>query len=155
MLAVLFTGLMAGIFLTWTNAVTPGIGRLDDKAYLSALQSMNRVIINPLFYVVFIVPIISMPISTAINFGSKGIYDFKLLLAATLIYWTGAFFVTIFGNIPLNEILEHTPLEKLSVEELSVLRDKIEIKWNDFNLIRTIFSFISFALLILSLILRK
>ena len=44
--AILSTGLMAGIFFTWSNAVKPGIGKLSDKEYLKALQSMNRVILN-------------------------------------------------------------------------------------------------------------
>ena len=44
--AILSTGLMAGIFFTWSNAVKPGIGKLSDIEYLKALQSMNRVILN-------------------------------------------------------------------------------------------------------------
>ena len=40
-MATLSTGLMAGIFFTWTNAVTPGIGKLKDIEYLGALQAMN------------------------------------------------------------------------------------------------------------------
>jgi uncharacterized membrane protein len=40
-LAIFSTGLMAGIFFTWSNAVAPGIGKLSDMGYLSALQSMN------------------------------------------------------------------------------------------------------------------
>ena len=41
--AILSTGLMAGIFFTWSNAVKPGIGKLSDLEYLKALQSSNRV----------------------------------------------------------------------------------------------------------------
>ena len=36
--AILSTGLMAGIFFTWSNAVKPGIGKLSDLEYLKALQ---------------------------------------------------------------------------------------------------------------------
>ena len=53
-IAILFTGLMAGIFFTWSNAVKPGIGKLSDIEYLTALQSMNRVILNNTFKLVFI-----------------------------------------------------------------------------------------------------
>lgn len=155
MLAIIATGMMAGIFFTWSNAVKPGIGVLNDSVYLSALQSMNRVIINPLFFIVFMSPVIFLPIATALNHGSNAIYDFRLLLAATLIYWAGAFLVTIMGNIPLNELLNHTILEKSSMEELSNLRDRIEVKWNVFNLIRTISSTISFVLVTLSILLSK
>jgi len=70
-LATMSTGLMAGIFFTWTNAVTPGIGKLKDIEYLSALQSMNRVILNPAFYLVFICPILTLPLTTILNYNSQ------------------------------------------------------------------------------------
>ena len=57
-LAILLTGLMAGIFFTWSNAVKPGIGKLSDIEYLRALQSMNRVILNNAFKIIFLGAII-------------------------------------------------------------------------------------------------
>ena len=42
--AILLTGIMAGIFFTWSNAVMPGIGKLEDLEFLRAFKSMNRVI---------------------------------------------------------------------------------------------------------------
>jgi uncharacterized membrane protein len=148
--AIVSTGLMAGIFFTWSNAVKPGIGTLDDMTYMKAFQAMNRLILNPLFYLVFILPVLSIAISTCMSFGSTKEYVFELLLTATLIYCLGVFLVTIAGNIPLNELLEHTDLEKISQIELSDLRGKIETKWNNFNLVRTISSFIAFVLLVIS-----
>jgi len=52
-LAILFTGLMAGIFFTWSNTVKPGIGKLGDLEYLRTFQSMNRVILNNTFKIIF------------------------------------------------------------------------------------------------------
>ena len=52
--ATCFTGLMAGIFFTWTNAVKPGISKLRDLEYLKSFQSMNRVILNIPFKLLFI-----------------------------------------------------------------------------------------------------
>lgn len=52
--ATCLTGLMAGIFFTWSNAVKPGIGKLTDLEYLKSFQSMNRVILNIPFKVLFI-----------------------------------------------------------------------------------------------------
>ena len=62
--AIVSTGLMAGIFFTWTNAVKPGIGTLDDINYMKAFKAMNRVILNPLFYMAFILPVLTISIST-------------------------------------------------------------------------------------------
>ena len=153
--ATLSTGLMAGIFFTWTNAVKPGIGTLDDMTYMKAFQAMNRLILNRLFYIVFILPVLTISISTYMSFGSTKLYVFELFLLSTLLYMLGVFLITILGNIPLNELLENTDLEKISLTELSDLRGKIENKWNNFNLIRTVSSFISFLLLVICLFFIK
>ena len=146
---------MAGIFFTWTNAVKPGIGTLDDMTYMKAFQAMNRLILNPLFNIVFILPVLTISISTYMSFGSTKLYVFELFLLSTLLYVLGVFLITILGNIPLNELLENTDLEKISLTELSDLRGKIENKWNNFNLIRTVSSFISFLLLVICLFFIK
>jgi len=155
-LATLSTGLMAGIFFTWTNAVTPGIGKLNDIEYLNALQSMNRVILNPAFYLVFFGAVLLLPLAAALNYRSVPNTIFWLLVLAAVIYLIGSFFVTVFGNIPLNNLLDKTNLNVISPEDATNLRKSIETKWNNFNLIRTITSAISFMILIISgLILNK
>ena len=52
-LLIVLTGLSAGLCFTWTNAVTPGIGRLDDLGFLQSFQQMNRTILNPIFFIAF------------------------------------------------------------------------------------------------------
>lgn len=152
-LATLSTGLMAGIFFTWTNAVTPGIGKLADISYLNALQSMNRIILNPAFYLVFWGAVLLIPLAAALNYITEPNTVFWLLVSASVIYWLGSFFVTFLGNIPLNNLLDKTNLEEISLEDAKNLRKSIETKWNNFNLIRTITSTISFLLLIISCLL--
>ena len=149
--SIFLTGLMAGIFFTWSNAVKPGIGKLNDLDYLSALQSMNRVILNSLFLIVFIGAIISVALVPVFHFHPKNI--FWLLILIVIIYWVGVFSVTVFGNIPLNEILDKRNLSIMNPNDLSLLRDSIENRWNNFNLIRSISSAISFLLLIISFVL--
>lgn len=144
---ILLTGLSAGLCFTWSNAVTTGIGKLDDLSYLSAFQQMNRSIINPLFIIVFFGPLFA---------GLTNIYLFKnesgtmiwLLIIAVALYFFGVILVTIFGNVPLNEILDKTNLEISSIQDLKQLRERFESKWNRFHLVRTITSAISFLVLI-------
>jgi uncharacterized membrane protein len=124
---------------------------LNNICYLTAFKAMNKAILNPLFYITFILPVLTIPISAYMNYGSPNFYVFKLLLASTLIYLFGVFMITINGNIPINELLENTDLQKITDTELSSLRDNIENKWNNLNLMRTISSFISFLLLIICL----
>ena len=93
---------------------------------------------NPAFYVLFICPILTLPLATILNYNSAPALVFKLLLVASSIYLAGSFLVTILGNIPLNNLLHRNDLEKISIENTKDLRSKIEEKWNAFNLIRTI-----------------
>ena len=151
-LAILLTGLMAGIFFTWSNAVKPGIGKLSDIEYLKALQSMNRVILNNTFKFIFagsIFCVLLVPLFY-LNLYPKNI--FWLLALISLIYLVGVFIITIKGNIPLNEILDKTNLESISIQEVANLRTSIESKWNSLNLIRCISSAITFLLLTISFV---
>jgi uncharacterized membrane protein len=151
--SIFLTGLMAGIFFTWSNAVKPGIGKLNDIDYLSALQSMNRVILNSLFLIVFIGTIISVALVPVFHFHIYPKNIFWLLILIVIIYLVGVFSVTVFGNIPLNEILDKRNLSVMNPNDLSLLRDSIENRWNNFNLIRSISSALSFLLLIISYVL--
>ena len=155
-LAILLTGLMAGIFFTWSNAVKPCIGKLSDIEYLTALQSMNRVILNNAFKIIFLGSIIAVALVPVFYFNLYPKNIFLLFVFTLVIYWIGVFGVTVSGNIPLNEILDKTNLESITSEEIKTLRKSIEVKWNNFNIIRCISSAITFLILIISfLILDK
>ena len=153
--AILLTGLMAGIFFTWSNAVKPGIGKLSDIEYLRSLQSMNRVILNKAFLGIFMGAVVAVVLAPIFHFKIYHSNIFWLLIIAFVIYWVGVFGVTIFGNIPLNEKLDKTNLETTTPEGLKALRMTIEDKWNKFNLIRSYSSVITFILLIISSLLLK
>ena len=150
-IAVLFTGLSAGLCFTWTNAVTLGIGRLDDLGYLQSFQQMNRTILNPMFFVVFFGPFF-LNLLNIYFFKSNSQTMVYLLILATALYFFGVILITIFGNVPLNELLDKTNLVSANDRELKSLREAFEMKWNRLHLIRTITSILSFLLLLISLI---
>ncbi|RUT69945.1 DUF1772 domain-containing protein [Flavobacterium cupreum] len=153
LLATLFTGLLAGVFFTWSNAITPGIGRLYTLSYLRAFQEMNRTILNPLFFLV-IFGAMFFSFATA-YFHKSNTVLFWLFLSAAVIYFIGVFLLTIMGNVPLNEMLNKTDLLTISLEDANVLREKFEAKWNTLHLIRTIVAVISFLLLIIGCLLKN
>lgn len=152
LLTTFFTGLTAGLCFTWGNAVTPGIGRLDDLGYLHAFQQMNRAILNPLFIIIFMGPTITH-IANVFLFKSGNTSLFWIVVAAAALYLIGLVLMTVIGNVPLNEMIDKVDLLSASSEELSDLRNKFEVKWNQFHRIRTITTSISFALLIISILL--
>ena len=116
-----------------------------------SFQQMNRTIINPLFFLVFFGPFILGLICLYWFKGSPGTLMWLLVLA-TAVYFFGVVLVTIFGNVPLNEMLDKVDLNMASPEKLGQLRESFELKWNRLHLIRTITSVISFLFLLLALI---
>ena len=85
-LGILFTGLTAGLCFTWSNAITPGIGKLDDLGFLRSFQAMNRVIINPSFLIVFFGPVVLLFIN-AFLYRNDFPITFKTFLVAALLYF--------------------------------------------------------------------
>ncbi|WP_272152113.1 DUF1772 domain-containing protein [Tenacibaculum aiptasiae] len=154
MLSILFTGLSAGLCFTWSNAITPGIGRLDDLGFLQAFQAMNRSILNSSFLIVFLGPVLLL-FTNAILHRNSNPATFKSFLIAAILYFVGIGIITVFKNVPLNEMLDKTVLENLSALELKELRAKFEQPWNRWHIQRTIASFAAFALLLVGLIYSK
>jgi len=154
MLSILFTGLSAGLCFTWSNAITPGIGRLEDLGFLQAFQAMNRSILNASFLIVFLGPVLLLFVNAILHRNANP-DTFKSFLIAAILYFVGIGIITVFKNVPLNEMLDKTVLENLSAIELKELRAKFEQPWNRWHIQRTITSFTSFTLLLVGLIYSK
>lgn len=154
LVSILFTGLTAGLCFTWSNAVTPGIGRLNDFNFLQSFQSMNRAIINRSFLIVFFSPAILLLVN-AFLFKNASQGTFVSFLIAAILFFIGVVLVTIIKNVPLNELLDNTILETVSKVELADLRKTFEQPWNRWHMVRTVCSFTSFALLLMGLIYNK
>lgn len=150
LLAIFLTGLSAGLFYAWQVSVIPGTKRIMDSSYLEAMQSINRAILNPAFYLVFFGSLVMLIISAIQEYQASSGLAFWLLLIAVLAYFVGTFGVTVFGNVPLNEALDKVPLSGLSIAELEETRQSYEGRWNLLHTIRTIFSVLAFAAVILS-----
>uniref|UniRef100_A0A7V3E7T0 DUF1772 domain-containing protein n=1 Tax=Ignavibacterium album TaxID=591197 RepID=A0A7V3E7T0_9BACT len=152
-IAVLLTGLVAGLFYGYDCSVTKGLGNLSDLAYLQSFQSINKVIQNPYFFFSFMGSVLVLPLASWLSYDNNNLMSFYLLISSTLIYFIGVLGVTIFGNVPLNEQFANFSVSTSSETELSIMRNTFEKPWNYFHRIRTIAAIISFGLAVLSIIL--
>jgi len=150
LLATLSNGLIAGVFFTWQNAVTPGIGRLSDVGYLKSFQSMNRIILNPTFKIIFLGTMIFSPLCALLQSYHQLNITFWLLIAACLIYTIGVIGLTFLGNIPLNNLLDQLDIDNTDLKRLSEFRETFESKWNKIHRIRSICTTTSFILLLVT-----
>ena len=149
LLAILLTGLSAGLFFAWQVSVIPGTRKVTDMVYTQVMQSINRAILNPSFFSVFFGSLLILTISTIQHYRHGSV--FWLLLAATLAYLIGTVAVTGMGNVPLNNQLDVLKLDELNPTRLEEFRTLYEGRWNRLHLIRTLFAVISFLLSIIAL----
>lgn len=144
--ATVATCLSAGIFYAYAVSVVPGIGRLKDGAYLSAIQSINRAILNPWFLIVFMAPVFLLPFSAWQQFTRPADAAWWMLVAAAALYIIGVFGVTVACNVPLNEWLDKQDLAAAGEGTLKEWRLRFEAPWNRWNLVRTVASVLAAVL---------
>lgn len=154
-LTTIVTGLIAGLFYAYSCSVNPGLTRLKDVEYLSAMQAINSAILNPVFFLTFMGTLLLLPISTWLQYKAGGNSNaYFLLLIASLVYIIGVFGVTVIGNVPLNELLAKADLKSMNLEELFTLRSKFEKPWLFYHQIRTVSVVVSFILTLIDLFYR-
>jgi len=139
------TALMAGLFYAYSCSVVPGLGRLPDTGYIAAMQSINRCIQNPVFFMGFMGALLLLPLSTYLQYGTGRFY---FLLAATIVYAAGVFGVTAAGNVPLNNALDAFNVHTASADEIARQRARFEDYWNPLNTVRTLASVLTVVLVI-------
>lgn len=148
--ATLCAGLMAGFFYSYSCSVMPGLKRVSDREFIAAMQSINRAIQNPVFFLGFFGSLLLLPLTAYLKYSAPASMAFWLILAAALLYLIGAFGVTIFGNIPLNNALDKFNLQDASAETISRQRAVFEAKWNSLNTVRTVASVLAFLLMVIA-----
>ena len=149
LLTSLSTALITGFFYAYVCSVNPGLSKLPDLEYLKSMQSINRAVLNPVFFASFFGALIMLPLSSFLLHREEGAsVNFFLALSATIVYAAGVFLVTGMGNVPLNETLAKVNLPALSPDELHQRRIAFEQPWNKFNMIRTMACVVSLALIL-------
>ncbi|WP_205512017.1 anthrone oxygenase family protein [Longitalea arenae] len=149
------TALIAGLFYAYSCSVNAGLGKLPDAGYLAAMQSINREILNPLFFMSFMGTLVLLPVSTWLQYSHPASMRFYFLLAATLVYAIGTFGVTIMGNVPLNNALDAFNIQAASPEGISEHRAQFEKPWNQLHRIRTIANAIALILVLMACIIGQ
>ncbi|MEM7110947.1 MAG: DUF1772 domain-containing protein [Chloroflexota bacterium] len=154
LVATLFCALATGFTLLFAIVVMPGIGALENDAFLQAFQTMDQVIQKnqPLFIFVWVGSAVFLLIAAVLGFGQLAGMERFLLVGITAVYLLGVQLPTILINIPLNNRIQTLTIETLSIENQAAERQRFESRWNRWNRIRTaIGCVVSVVLLVLML----
>lgn len=103
--AALGCGLIAGVFFAFSSFVMRAFGRLPAEQGIAAMQSVNVVVLNPVFLSVFVGTAAVCGAAVIASFFRWREPDAIYLLAGGLLYVIGTFVVTMAFNVPRNEAL--------------------------------------------------
>lgn len=135
LVTALGTGLMAGLFFTFSVTVMAALSRLPVAEGVRAMQSINVVIVNPVFLAVFF--------GTAAGCAALSVAavwrwqwpDSGCLLAGGLLYLLGNLAVTVLRNVPMNNRL--AAVDGNDVETAWLWRYYLS-RWTAWNHVRTV-----------------
>jgi uncharacterized membrane protein len=149
--ATLTTGLMAGVFGIYSNAIMPGLRRTDDRTFVAAFQSIDRAIINPAFMATFLGALALTALAALLHITGEGRPLLPWIVAALVLYLL-VFIVTIRVNVPRNnEIKAAGDVDRMT--DLHGVRDRLnEARWVRWNHVRAFASILAFGLLSWALI---
>ncbi|WP_315926408.1 DUF1772 domain-containing protein [Mesorhizobium sp. SP-1A] len=134
-LALLGSGLMAGLFFAFSNSVMASLARLPAPQGAVAMNTINVVIQNPLFLLVFMGTALLCAVLAAkavLGWGESGAF---WLLAGSLLYLVGIFAATIIFNVPLNDAL--AAVDASGVEG-TAMWSRYLAEWLPWNHVRTL-----------------
>lgn len=104
--ATVMSGTLAGIYFIFSNTVMKALAEMEPAIGITAMQKINKIIINPGFMSLFMgAPTLSLYLVYVGWFGEVGDASWWLLSGGLLII-IGNFILTAAGNVPLNNELE-------------------------------------------------
>lgn len=145
--ATVTTGLTAGVFTDWSNAIMPGLGDVDDRTFVEAFGALDSAITNPFFIgVEFTGALVLMAVATFLHRTPQR-RSALVWIAAALVLYLVAFVVTIGVNEPLNEKLREAGDPSTAAEYAAARAQLDEAMWTTWNTVRAIASVLAFGCL--------
>ena len=147
--AALGSGMMAGLFCAFSNFVMRALSRLPPTRAISAMQSINEVIVRPAFLIVFLGTGVACALAFGLGWQHLSKDTLVYVSAGGAIYALGGIAVTIAFNVPLNNRLAAVDPESKGGANMWQVYLAKWTRWNHVRSIATIFSTILLILAVL------
>src|SRR6185312_371584 len=152
-LAVVTTGLSAGVLTLYAHTIMPGLKHTDDRTFVGAFQSIDRAIINPWFMTCFFGAAVLSALAGVLHLGA-GNRSMLTILTTAFVLSMLTIVVTLAINVPLNDAVKAAG-DPAGIGNLAAVRAQFnEARWATWNLVRTVASVASFALLVVAALRR-
>ncbi len=145
-LATVATGLMAGLFFTFSIAVMPGLNTTDDRTYVGAMQSMNRSILNGWFALASLAALLLTILALVLHLRADGHKALPWIIVGLVLY-VATWIITMAINVPMNNALEAAGGGDVNkITDLAAVRDQFK-SWLPWNHVRTLLNLAALAAL--------
>lgn len=144
--AVITTGLVAGLFVVFAHAVMPGLGRGSDRTFVQAMQGINVAILNGWFAVCFGGALVFSVLAVVLHLGRPGL----VWIVAGVVLYVAVLGVTFAVNVPLNDALAAAGLD-----DPGAARAAFEGAWVRWNVLRAVLSTGAFGCLVRALMVGR
>lgn len=141
-------GLNAGLFFIFSNTVMTALGRMAPSGGIAAMQQINIVIQNPVFFLAFFGTALLSVVLVAAALTGWLPSGAGWALAGAVIYLAGIIAVTIVFNVPMNNALAAVDPASAAGE---VLWQDYLARWTMWNHVRTVSGLISSGAFILAI----
>lgn len=131
-------GLIAGVFYAFSCSVMPGLARADDRTFVEAMQQINRAILNPVFAASFLGALVLTILAALLHQRMGQRQTTHWIVAAAVLYGI-TFLLTMAANVPLNEALNRAG-NPSHISNLATVRQRFEVSWVRWNMIRAVLS---------------
>ena len=133
--AATVSGLVAGVFLTFSDFVMSGLGAATPAAGMAAMQGINRKVYGSVFLVLFMALAPAALVLALFSLAALPPAVALWSVAAAFIYITGVFGVTAIRNVPMNKRLDVLAAE--STDGQAYWADYAQ-RWTGWNHVRTL-----------------
>jgi len=148
-LALIGSALIGGIFFAFASFIMKALARLPSSEGIAAMQSINVVVLNPLFLGLFMGTALTSLLVSIIAIKGWGIPSAPYFLIGALLYVVGTFLVTGMGNVPLNSQLASMSITNPTAND--TWQHYLE-RWTKLNTLRTVCALAASVVLIIGLI---
>ncbi len=144
LITALGCGLVAGVFYAFSTFVMKALARLPAAQGIAAMQSINIVVINPVFMAAFVgtaAACVLVAVFSIVRWsGSEDAYS----LSGALVYLIGTILVTVAFNVPRNDALAAADPQSVAG---AGLWERYVTSWTAWNHVRTAAALAAAALL--------
>ncbi len=128
--ATLATGLVAGVFLTFSDFVMRALGRAKPAAGMEAMQMINREVYRSIFMALLMgLSLVSLLLAGAgLLLAEAGVAMW--LVAAAVLYLAGVMAVTASQNVPMNQRLDAMKADNMGGHSYWTIYQRDWTRWN-------------------------